>query len=140
MSNPEISEEGDAIYGSLKLGGKENDTLIELKDIEKKEKKQFIGIKKYDKMSFDLRKTIKDEVVIARLFSITIDEAKELKGETEFTVNNINRVADAELDQELFDKTFGKDAVKSETEFLEKVSGTMEDNYGRDNEIFCANR
>ena len=134
MTNPEVAEEGDSVYGTLTLGERENDTLIELKDIEKKEKKKFIGVKKDDQLTFKLRNAIKDDVVIARLFSTTIDEAKTLEGEVNFLVKNINRVEPSELNQELFDKTFGKDQIKSEKEFKDKVSETIAENYNRESE------
>jgi trigger factor len=136
MTNPDVSEEGDSIFGSLVIGDRENDNLIEIKDIEKKEKKKFIGVKKDDQITFDLRTAIKDDVVIARIFSVTIEEAGEIKGEVTLTVKNINRTEPAEFNQELFDKTFGKDEVKSVREFEEKVKETIEGNYDREAEYF----
>lgn len=136
MTNPDVSEEGDSIFGSLVIGDRENDNLIEIKDIEKKEKKKFIGVKKDDQITFDLRTAIKDDVVIARIFSVTIEEAGEIKGEVTLTVKNINRTEPAEFNQELFDKTFGKDEVKSVKEFEEKVKETIEGNYDREAEYF----
>lgn len=136
VTNPDVSEEGDSIFGSLVIGDRENDNLIEIKDIEKKEKKKFIGVKKDDQITFDLRTAIKDDVVIARIFSVTIEEAGEIKGEVTLTVKNINRTEPAEFNQELFDKTFGKDEVKSVREFEEKVKETIEGNYDREAEYF----
>jgi len=136
VTNPDVSEEGDSIFGTLVIGDRENDNLIEIKEIEKKEKKKFVGIKKDDQVTFDLRTAIKDDVVIARIFSVTIDEAKEIKGEVTLTVKNINRTEPAEFNQELFDQTFGKDEVKSIKEFEEKVKETIEGNYDRESEYF----
>jgi trigger factor len=134
MENPEVSEEGDSLYGSLILGEKENDTVVDFNDIDKRSRKKFIGSKKDDVISFKLRTVFKDDVVLARLFSSTIDEAKDLDGEASFTVKNVNRSVPAEINQELFDKTFGKDTVKSEKEFKDKIKETIGDNYKRESD------
>ena len=43
-----------------------------------------------------------------------------------FTVNEINERGLADLDQELFDKLFGKDVVKTVTELKEKIKADAE--------------
>ncbi|MDX1629896.1 MAG: trigger factor, partial [Fulvivirga sp.] len=68
------------------------------------------------------------------LLDIGHDKAKELKGKLTFQVNKVNRTEPAELNQELFDKVFGKDAVKSEEEFIDKVKKTVEENYKRESD------
>ena len=49
------------------------------------------------------------------------DKAHDLDIEVEFTVSEINKRELADLDQELFDKLFGKDEVKSVTDLKEKI-------------------
>jgi trigger factor len=51
-------------------------------------------------------------------------------------VTNISRVEPAAIDQELFDRVFGKDAVTTEEEFRNKVSETIGENYKRESEHF----
>ena len=50
------------------------------------------------------------------------------------TVKNINRVEPANLKKDLFDKVFGKDHVKSEKEFKDKVKTTVQENYNKESE------
>ena len=47
-------------------------------------------------------------------------------------VNNITRITPAELNSELFEKVFGKDAVADEPAFREKVRETIASNYNRE--------
>ncbi|MBE16723.1 MAG: trigger factor [Dokdonia sp.] len=54
------------------------------------------------------------------------EEANELNAEVSFTITEINKREPADLDQELFDKLFGKDAVSSVTELKAKIKEDAE--------------
>lgn len=137
MTNPETVADGDTIYGLFLADGMEESTdgTLDLKYVDKKEKKKLIGLKKDDEFEIDL-KSINDPVGIAQMLKLTIDQAKEKKGKEKVkaTVKNINRTVDAEINQELFDKIFGKDTVKSEEDFLKKVKETIAENYNRESD------
>ncbi|MBT4958365.1 MAG: trigger factor [Flavobacteriaceae bacterium] len=49
--------------------------------------------------------------------------------DVEFTLNEINERIPADLDQDLFDKLFGKDKIKSVTEFRRKLKEDAEKNF-----------
>ncbi len=136
MINPEVSEAGDAIYGSFtQVDGdlKAND-VIETKDLDKKNAKQFIGIKKGDKISFDPHKTFSSDEQLAQVLGIEVDAAKAIEGEIEVEVININRKVAAEINQAFFDNIFGKDIVKEEKEFLTKVEESISKNYDKESD------
>ncbi|GAA0892962.1 trigger factor [Fulvivirga kasyanovii] len=137
-TNPEVSEAGDAFYGDIRQldGDLSHEGLISWEDLDKKAHKMFTGVKPGEVIEFDIEKTIKDHHTIAHLLNVGHDEAKEIKGKFQLTVKNINRSVPAELNQELFDKVFGKDAVKSEDEFTQKVKETVEGNYKRETEYY----
>lgn len=134
MTNPETSEEGDVIYGTFAQvdGDIENDTTLDLADLLKKDLKKFVGKKSTDVIEVDLNKLIKDDAARAALLGKTADEIAELDGAFTFTVKNVNRKEKAEINQELFDKTFGPDLVKTEEEFKSKISETIGQNYNRE--------
>lgn len=141
MTNPEKSEKGDFLYGELKAseGDFEDKLSIPLDKIEEKESAKFIGVSKGDKIAFDINETLKDAETVASVLNIDSERAKELKGNFEFEVLNVNRQESADLDQEFFDKIFGKDVVKSEEEFKNKVKETISQNYQRETDAFLNN-
>ena len=54
---------------------------------------------------------------------------KDQISDVEFTLNEINERIPADLDQDLFDKLFGKDKIKSVTEFRRKLKEDAEKNF-----------
>ncbi|HEY4650789.1 MAG TPA: trigger factor [Pontibacter sp.] len=133
-TNPETSEEGDFIYGDLKQvdGEFESKTLIPTtRVVEGKE--QFVGVKAGDVIRFDIRKAFGDDnAALAHVTGLSKEVTADLNGEFEFTVEKINRTEPAELNQELFDKLFGKDEVKTEEELDAKIRETIKENYDRE--------
>lgn len=141
MTNPEVSEDGDSLFGTLSQDDGEliNDTLLNIGDIDKKLQKQFIGVKKEEVINFDIEKAIKNVTILATLLGKTEAEVQDLKGKFSFAIKNVNRTEPAELNQEMFDKVFGPNTVKSEEEFLNKISGTISGNYTRETDLFLEN-
>lgn len=132
--NPETSAEGDFISGELKQvdGDFQSKTLIPTnRVVEGKDK--FVGLKTDDAIRFDIRKTFGDDnAALAHVTGLSKDVVADLNGEFEFIVEKINRTEPAELNQELFDKLFGKDEVKTEEEFDAKIRETILENYERE--------
>ena len=137
VTNPEVSKEGDSFYGTFQEvdGTISNEALLDWDNIEKKEQKKFIGIKPGDVVEFEVQKLVSDNHDLMRLLDIGHDKAHDIKGKFTFTLKNINRTEPAEVNQELFDKVFGKDAVKSEKEFTDKIKQTVEENYQRESTL-----
>ena len=57
---------------------------------------------------------------------VSHDEAHDLDITLKFTLEEISETELAELNQDLFDKVFGKDVVKTEKEFKEKLKSDIE--------------
>jgi trigger factor len=134
---PEASEAGDNLFGDVSLKGEASEeakkgSYIAIEKVEKKEQQKFIGLKKDDSVEFEIEKIFSGEAEIARALNITEDEAKNAKGTYVFVVTSLSRVEKATVNQELFDKVFGKDAVKSEEEFMAKIKETIGENYNRE--------
>ncbi|NHE56004.1 trigger factor [Cyclobacterium plantarum] len=136
MTNPEVSEENDFLYGDLKAadGSYEETLSLPLNELDGRSLKKFLGVKKEDVISFDPSKAIKGD--LAEVLNISKEDAEKLSGDFTFTVQNINRTEEAELNQELFDKVFGPDQVSSEEEFLEKIKSILTENYQKEVKVF----
>ncbi len=136
MINPELSESGDILFGTLtqKKGDIENDTTIDPVDLTKTNAKKLVGQKPGDCLDIDLSSFYKDQEKIATLLNKTIEEIEGQDMKFTFEVKNVNRKVPAEVNQALFDKTFGPDNVKTEEEFRAKIADTVSENYQRETE------
>jgi trigger factor len=139
VTYPETSEIGDNIFGELKS---EDGTVIREQaflstdKIEKKELKKFTGLKKEDEVSFDIDVLFTDEESKAQLIGTGEDETAPVKGKYTLKINNISRTEPSDVNQELFDRVFGKDLVANEDEFITKVKETIGENYKRETDHF----
>ncbi|UCS93414.1 trigger factor [Echinicola marina] len=136
MTNPEVSQENDFLYGDLKSadGSYEQTLSLPLSKMDGRSVKKFIGVEKGAVIEFDPSKAIKTD--LAEVLSLSEEEAANIAGTYTFTVQNINRTEDAALDQEFFDKVFGPDQVKTEEEFVAKVEEILSDNYNKETKVF----
>lgn len=131
MSNPEVSEDGDILYVELKQDkeeGIETNASIRLDMVkDAKIKKSLIGLKKDDEITIDVKKAFAKEDLVSVL-NINEKEAEELD-ETKFSgkVININRVEEAELNQEFFDKVFPNEKIENEDDFSKKVEEQLKE-------------
>jgi len=132
-TNPEVSEAGCNLYGEISTGEEDKKgSFISIDKVAKKEQKKFIGVKKDDVIGFDIEKSFEDKAAIAQVLNISEEEAENAKGTYSFTVTNISKVEPASINQELFDKVFGPEVVKTEEEFIEKIKATISENYDRE--------
>jgi len=132
-TNPEVSEAGCNLYGEISTGEEEKKgSFIAIEKVAKDEQKKFIGVKKDDAIEFEIEKVFNDKAAIAQVLNISEEESENAKGTYSFTVTNISKVEPASINQELFDKVFGPEAVKTEEEFIEKIKATISENYDRE--------
>src|SRR5690606_5363957 len=130
MTNPEVSEEGDVLYATLKQDkeeGIEKTTSVRTDIIQDaKIKKSLVGLKKDGSVKIDVKKAFKVED-LARILGVTEDEAADLDvTKFEVTVKNINRLEESDLNQEFFDKLFPAGEVTTEEDFTAKVREEVE--------------
>jgi len=135
-TNPEVSEEGDHIYGDLKAseGAFEKTVSLDLTKITKKLAAKFIGVSKEAVIEFEAKDVKKGQWEEA--FGLSEEESNDIDGVLTLTVENINRTETAEMNQEFFDKIFGPDQVSSEEEFTAKVRETLQANYDKESKVF----
>ena len=96
----------------------------------KLEQKKFLKAKVGDGIVFNPHKAYKGaETELAALLKINKEEVKKMKSDFSFEIKEITRNKPAELNQELFDKSFGENVVKNETEFREAIKETLRRQY-----------
>lgn len=133
ITYPEVSGETDNLFGDVTdASGEKKSSYIQIQKINKAEQKKFIGLKKEDELTFDIQKISKDPLFISQAINTPEEGAENITGTYTLKINNISHVELAVVNQDLFDKTFGKDAVKSEEEFNTKIRETITENYKRE--------
>ena len=129
----EVSENDDIISASLKLEADEEATkiIVDTKELSSDQAKAlFAGLKVEDKKSIDLRLAFPSDSELAKLLNKTEEEVAEIKGEVEITVEAVQRKIPAELNQELFDKVFGKEEEIADLDaFKAKIREQLEENF-----------
>ena len=136
MTNPDICEDGDSIFGTFtpEDGDGEYQGLLELNLLDKKEAKKFIGAKAADEIVFDIKKILHSDTLISQVLGIDIKDVHGIQGDYKLSVKNINRKEKAEINQEFFDRLFGKDIVKNEEEFNKKIDENINLNYNKESD------
>ena len=84
--------------------------------------KKIMGSKVGDLVSVKASSIFKEDYELSRNLKIELNKAKEIKSELEIKIQEINKREPADLDQELFDKVYGKNSIKSVTELKDKLS------------------
>ena len=137
VENPEISTEKDTLYGKVttKDGSLNKEISIDLRDAEKSTLKKLVGIQLGDEVEIDPKKGFKNDAVLRNQLRLDEEEFKKLKKLT-FKLDAVNHHKLAEINQDLFDKTFGKDSVQDEAGFREKVKEAVAQNYQGEEEQF----
>lgn len=124
LSPQDAVEKGSEVTGSFvnEEAGIDYQTTFEIAQLKgKKNTAAFVGAKVGDVVRVKTKGLFDEAGTYQAALEISEDQAKELDAEVTFTITEINSREKADLDQELFDKLFGKDAVKSATELKEKI-------------------
>lgn len=129
----ESYEDNDMLKGDLreldeKGNTKEDGITVEAASIlpnyikDEAQKALFNGAKLGDIITLNVSKAFENEAEIASLLKVERDRVKDIKSDFSYQITDIQRYKKHPVDQELFDSLFGKDTVKSEKEFCEKIA------------------
>lgn len=97
----------------------------------KSTEKQFIGAKVGDVITLKTKGLFNDDHDLITFLKVSHDDAHGLDVEVNFTINEINSRELADLDQDLFDKLFGKGVVTSVTELKDKIKEDSEKQFAQ---------
>ncbi|UAY54932.1 trigger factor [Arachidicoccus terrestris] len=112
---------------------KPTDTAITLKDIAKGQQKEFKGKKIGDKVTVQLDKAFKGEILERVLGDLKLDKTDKENGKktATLTITKIGFLEEAPLDEKLFDQVYpGKD-IKTEEDFKTAIKADIEKYYAQ---------
>ena len=107
----------------------ENKSNFKLENIKGKSNKEILSnLKLGESIDLKTKGLFKNESDLSFHLKLN-DENKDKIKTVNFSLNEINERQPADLDQELFDKLFGKDSVKTVTELKKKLKSDAESNF-----------
>ncbi|MUH38219.1 trigger factor [Zobellia amurskyensis] len=122
-------EKDNEVSGTFKNEEAEidNKATLELDKIKSKKALDALKGKKVgDVVTLKSKGLFKEDYLLSSVFGVSQEKAADLDVEATFTIEEINEREPATLDQELFDKLFGKDEVKSEKDLKQRIKDDSE--------------
>jgi len=93
-------------------------------------KASFMGKKVGDLIIFDPLKAYDNKHEVGHMLNISHEEAENIKGNFNFTIQEILRFEKAEQNQDLYSKIYGEDSgISTDEEFKAKVKSELEENF-----------
>ena len=115
----ELDEQGNTKEGGVTV---EAATIMPNYIKNEAQKALFNGAKLGDIITINPSEAYESEAEIASLLKVEHDRVKDFKGNFSYQITDIQRYKKHPVDQELFDQMFGKDTVKDEKAFREKIA------------------
>lgn len=129
LTSKEFAGKKDEVSGTFtnETEAIDHQAILELDKLKsKKAIESLVGKKVGDVVTLNTKGLLKEDNLLASTLGITADKAEKLNIDVTFTISEINEREPAALDQELFDKLFGKDVVTSEKELKARISEDSE--------------
>lgn len=126
----ELDENGNTKEGGITVEG-----AVLMPEYIKAEdqKKLFDGAKVGDIITFNPKKAYPEsDVEVSSLLKMKKEDVAELTSDFSFQVTEISRFVKAEINQELFDSVYGKDEIKDEKAFREKIASGLSEQLAND--------
>ncbi|MCW3085120.1 MAG: trigger factor [Bacteroidetes bacterium] len=139
----EVATEGDLLNGDfveldangeILAGGIFKTSSVFTDRLKDEAKKAFIGLKAGDKTVVDSQNLSTNPTDLAAMLGIDKATAETLAVKLQFTVKGISRLAESEINEELFDKIYGPGAVTSVEEFRAKINDELKNMFVNDSE------
>ena len=116
-SNSEITVNFNCITDEIN-----NSSMFKTESLKPSFLKRIMGLKVGNELTEIGSKIFKENYELSRNLKIELEKAKNFKSKVSIKIEEINEREMADLDQDLFDKVFGKNSVKSVTEMKNKLS------------------
>ncbi len=148
---PEAVEENDILTftieeldeaGAQKEGGVNTTSSVMLEIVKPEHKQQFLNLKKQDSFEADAFELFdRDREGIAKhVLNLTDLAGLDAVGNKfRFTLNNITRSLPADLNEEFFQKVYGENGPKTETEMREHIRKDLDSYFDGRTDVFLVN-
>jgi len=128
----ELNEAGEAKEDGIKSRSTLSVALIKDDAL----KSQVIGLKKGDTFKLNLQSAFGNNLnEIAHMLNKSPEETAAITSDFNYSIDTINHIESAELNQEFFDKIYGEGAVNSEDDFRSKVRDQITSSYMQDSDL-----
>lgn len=107
--------------GAILPGGVFKTSSVFLDRLKESARQSFIGKKVGDKLEVAAQDLTESSADLAAMLGLEKEAASSFTAKLQFTVKSISRLAEAEVNQELFDKVYGPGVVNSPEEFRAKI-------------------
>ncbi|MFT7101969.1 MAG: trigger factor [Bacteroidia bacterium] len=107
--------------GSIKEGGVMNSSSVSLDTLKGDAKKPLIGKKLEESLTVDYRDFSENDTDLAAMLAVTTEELQNVNGSFKITVEKIQRLKAAELNEETFKKMYPDGSVTSLDQMKEKI-------------------
>ena len=129
----ELDENGNTKEGGITVGGAVlMPEYIKVED----QKKLFDGAKLGDIITFNPKKAYPEsDVEVSSLLKMKKEEVADLTADFSYQITEISRYVKADVNQELFDQVYGKDVIKDEKDFREKIAEGLKAQFAVDSDF-----
>lgn len=124
--------------GNTKEGGITVEDAVLMPEYIKVEdqKKLFDGAKLGDIITFNPKKAYPEsDIEVSSLLKMKKEEVADLTADFSYQITEISRYVKAEVNQELFDQVYGKDVIKDEKDFREKIAEGLKAQFAVDSDF-----
>jgi len=121
----ELDAEGNILDG----GHVKENAYVLLKSVPEDYRKVFKGLTVGTTVNFAPMEAVKHEPEVISMLGLKHENTRELNATYKVEITSIKKFVQAEINQELFDAAFGKDTVKSEEEFRNKIKENLESRF-----------
>ena len=123
------------VDGTIKAGGVMNRATISLEYLaDDATRNTLVGKSAGDEVTVDPHKVSRDHDDLARMLGVDHERLHHIGNSFLFRTAEIKRMVQVPLDQDLFDRVYGKDAVSDEAGFRAKVKEGLENMFRRDSD------
>jgi trigger factor len=123
------------VDGTIKAGGVMNRATISLEYLaDDATRNTLVGKSAGDEVAVDPHKVSRDHDDLARMLGVDHERVHHIGNSFLFRIAEIKRMVQVPLDQDLFDRVYGKDAVSDEAGFRAKVKEGLENMFRRDSD------